>query len=135
MQPLINKLDWKVTLWAFIAFFALDLDRGNISQANTDSFPEDLGLGTNDFNLGNTVFRSPSCALSFLHSSSARSWVRAVCHPVSDGADIDVGPDRWIPTIMVLWSIVAASQFWLSGRASFLACRAPTRHAPRRIHS
>lgn len=30
--PLINKLDWKVTLWAFWAFFALDLDRGNLSQ-------------------------------------------------------------------------------------------------------
>jgi hypothetical protein len=25
---------------------------------------------------------------------------------------------------MVLWSIVAGGQFWLSGRTSFLACRA-----------
>lgn len=46
-QPLINKIDWKITLWACTAFFALDLDRGNLSQANTDNFLEDLNLTTN----------------------------------------------------------------------------------------
>ena len=45
--PLINKIDWKITTWACIAFFALDLDRGNLSQANTDNFLTDLGLSTN----------------------------------------------------------------------------------------
>ena len=47
----------KVMIWAFIMFFALDLDRSNVSQVNTDNFLEDLHLKTNGCNLGNTVFR------------------------------------------------------------------------------
>lgn len=34
-----------------------------------------------------------------------------------------IGPDTWIPTLMVSWALVAIGQFWLSGRPAFLACR------------
>ncbi|KAL3426808.1 major facilitator superfamily transporter [Phlyctema vagabunda] len=46
-KELVRRIDWKVTVWACIAFFALDLDRSNLSQANTDNFLEDMNLNTN----------------------------------------------------------------------------------------
>jgi hypothetical protein len=35
-----------------------------------------------------------------------------------------VGPDIWIPTQMVVWSIVGLAQYYLKGRTTFLICRA-----------
>ena len=37
-------------------FFALQLDRGNISQALSDDMLTDLGLSTNEYNTGQTIF-------------------------------------------------------------------------------
>ena len=52
----VRQTELIVTI-VFIPFLQLNIDRGNLSQANTDNFLPDLGLTTNDFNLGNSLFR------------------------------------------------------------------------------
>ncbi|KAI9708651.1 MAG: hypothetical protein M1820_003869 [Bogoriella megaspora] len=106
-KRLVRKIDIRICAWVCLTFFALQLDRGNITQALTDNMLDDLHINTNDYNTGQTIFYV-AFLIAELPSQLISKWL---------------GPDRWIPIQMVSWSLVASMQAFLSGRGSFFACR------------
>ncbi|PIG69043.1 transporter [Aspergillus arachidicola] len=107
-KRLIRKIDLRVCTFACVTFFALQLDRGNIVQAMSDNMLGDLGMNTNDYNTGQTIFY-----LVFLFAELPSQLISK-----------KIGPDRWIPIQMFCWSLIAAFQAFLSGKTSYYVCRA-----------
>ncbi|BGP32292.1 hypothetical protein JCM10296v2_004073 [Rhodotorula toruloides] len=106
-KALKRKLDFKIFLWVAIMFLALDIDRGNMANATADNLLKDLGLTHGDYNLGNTLSK-----LGFL-----------VAELPSQMIGKKIGVDIWLPTQIVVFSILSFAQFWMKGRTSFLALR------------
>lgn len=89
-------------------FFALQLDRGNITQANSDNMLTDLNMTTNDFNYGMTIFY-----ICFLCAELPSQMISK-----------KLGPDVWIPIQMVSWSIVSCAQSRMTGKSTYYLTRA-----------
>ncbi|GAA5886078.1 hypothetical protein JCM6882_004256 [Rhodosporidiobolus microsporus] len=102
-----RKVDWKILIWVLVMFLALDIDRGNLKNATADGILDDINISQADYNLGNTLFR-----VGFL-----------VAELPSQLIGKKIGVDIWLPMQICIFSVLSGAQFWLNGRAMFLAFR------------
>ncbi|OTB06846.1 hypothetical protein M426DRAFT_20594 [Hypoxylon sp. CI-4A] len=107
-RRLVRKIDARIMVWAWLMFCALDMHRRNINRAISDNMLAEIGMNTNDYNYGQTIFLA--CFLAAELPSGLISK--------------KLGADVWIPTIMVSWSITAMCQAFLKNRAGFYAIKA-----------
>ncbi|KAF2141570.1 uncharacterized protein K452DRAFT_351171 [Aplosporella prunicola CBS 121167] len=103
----VRKTDVNIFLWTLVMFFALNIDRGNLSNAVADNLLDDIHITTNDYNNAQNLYRA-----GFLLAEIPSQMLGK-----------KLGPDRWIPAQIVLWSIASGAQFFMRGRAAFFACR------------
>ncbi|KAI0902172.1 MFS general substrate transporter [Annulohypoxylon nitens] len=107
-RRLVKKIDARIMVWAWLMFCALDMHRRNINRAISDNMLAEIGMNTNDYNYGQTIFLA-----CFLAAELPSGLVSK-----------KLGADRWIPTIMVGWSVTAMSQAFIHNRSSFYAIKA-----------
>lgn len=106
-KQIVRKLDWRVAFTACVMFVGLQIDRGNLAQAVADNLLGDLGLNTNNYNTGNTLF-----LISFLLAEIPSQLLSKA-----------LGPDRFVPFQICAWSIVAISQGAIKNKAGFYVTR------------
>ncbi|KAL4779969.1 putative MFS transporter [Aspergillus varians] len=102
-----RKCDLKIFFWILVMFFGLNLDRGNLGNASSDNLLPDLNINTNDYNNAQNMYR-----IGFLIAEIPSQMVGK-----------RLGPDRWIPIQIILWSLASGGQFFIHNRAGFFACR------------
>ncbi len=109
-KAVVRKLEYRVIFWACMMFMALQVDRGNLNQAVSDNMLDDLNMITNEYNHGNTIFFA-----TFLSAELPSQLISK-----------KIGPDRWIPMQITLWSIVAICQCAITGKKIFLCYKSFT---------
>lgn len=101
------RLDFYLMPLLVLGFFVLQLDRSNIGNALTDTITKDLGISTDDVNLGNQLMLA-GIVISELPSNMLLQ---------------KVGAPIWLTGQMGIWGTIALVQAWVTNRSSFFATR------------
>ncbi|KAL2125017.1 hypothetical protein VTJ04DRAFT_1382 [Mycothermus thermophilus] len=106
-KALVKKVDFLVLPILMLAFFALQLDRGNIGNALTDFFLQEVGITQYQFNVGQQLL---SAGIVLLEIPSNIILYR-------------VGPTLWLGGQILAWGLVATFQAFQKGLGPYLATR------------
>lgn len=101
------RLDFFLMPLLVLGFFVLQLDRSNISNALTDTLTEDLGIISNDVNLGNQLM----LAGIIIFELPSNILLQKVGAPI------------WLTAQMGIWGTIALTQAWCTNIHSFYATR------------
>lgn len=100
------------------------MDRGNLVQAVADNLLNDLNLSTNGTLLCQIFFRTPWQEVTEYNFGNAIFYISFLLAELPPQlVSRKIGPDRWIPLQITLWSVVAMSQCAIQGKQGFYATR------------
>ncbi len=103
---------------------ALEVDRSNIKQAVTDNLLKELKMNTNGMLSFPTSLSRLLLTIWRLKSWEYRLQASILVCRATVSIGVEVDRTGSIPAQLILWSLAASAKFWLSGRQSFLICRA-----------
>jgi predicted MFS family arabinose efflux permease len=102
-----RKLDLILMPLLLLGFFCLQLDRGNIANAITDSFMEDVGIDQDQFNVGQQML-----SLGIVLTEIPANMIL-----------YRVGPGKWLTLQLFLFGTVSTFQAFQRGYAPFIITR------------
>ncbi|XHG08022.1 hypothetical protein AWENTII_011150 [Aspergillus wentii] len=105
--PIRRKIDLILLPVLGLAFFSLQMDRGNISAALTSTITDDLGITTNDVNIG-TQLLSAGIVITEIPSNIVLQRI---------------GPQKWLSAQLFAWGLVATFQSFVQSYPAYLATR------------
>ncbi|KAK3393916.1 major facilitator superfamily domain-containing protein [Podospora didyma] len=102
-----RKLDLLIMPILTLGFFCLQLDRGNIANAITDTFMKDVGITQDEFNVGQQML---SLGIVLTEIPSNMILYR-------------IGPGKWLTLQLFLFGLVSTFQSWQRSYGAFIFTR------------